>query len=66
MSEQRESFRSALNRAQQFLMFDTSILAADQRERIAVALRELRDGHLTDEVTATVRMAENVVRGQSC
>jgi hypothetical protein len=51
----RQSWRSSLKAAQDFLRYDTSEVAAIQREQIRVALDEL----------ATVVMAEQVTEGET-
>jgi len=65
MDPEKRSYRSALNRAQQWLAFDCSIVAAEQREEIAIALRNVRNGNVTDSTRATVEMARTVIRGTS-
>jgi site-specific recombinase XerD len=57
------SYKTDLYAAQQFLAFDTSELAAVQREQIAVALRELYEGRLTAHTEAAVAMARSVLKG---
>lgn len=63
MDPEKRSYRSALNRAQQWLAFDCSITAAEQREQIAVALRCVQQGNVTDSTRATVEMARTVIKG---
>ena len=57
------SYQTDLYAAQQFLAFDTSITAAVQRERFAVALRELGEGRLTAATEAAVLVAQTVLKG---
>lgn len=63
MDPERRSYRSALNKAQQFLMYDCTPEAADQRELIAIALRSLQQGHVTPSTVTAVEMARAVVKG---
>lgn len=65
MDPEKRSYRSALNKAQQWLAFDTSIVAAEQREQIAIALRCVQQGNVTDSTRATVEMARTVIGGTS-
>lgn len=57
------SYKTDLYAAQQFLAFDCSELAAQQREQIAVALRELYEGRPTANTEAAVAMARSVLQG---
>lgn len=57
------SYRTTLIKAQDFLAFDTSIDAAIQRDQIANALTELRNGVTSPAVEATVLMAELIAGG---
>lgn len=59
---QQRSYRTALCKAQQWLMFDTSVEAGDQREQIAKALRNITHGNNPVSVAAAVEMARNVTK----
>ena len=59
--ESRRS-REALCKAQQWLAFDTSELAGDQRDLIAKALRNITHGNNPTSVAAAVEMARDVTK----
>jgi len=63
MDPEKRSYRSALNKAQQWLAYDCSETAAEQRERIAIALRSVQQGNVTDSTRAAVEMARTVIKG---
>jgi hypothetical protein len=63
MDPEKRSYRSVLNKAQQWLAYDCTPEAGDQRERIAVALRSVQLGNITDSTRATVEMARAVIKG---
>jgi hypothetical protein len=65
MDPEKRSYRSTLNKAQQWLAFDCSEEAAEQREQIAIALRSVQQSNVTDSTRATVEMARAVIRGTS-
>lgn len=57
------TYRDDLYAAQQYLAYDTSELAAVQREQIQVALRELYEGRVTASTETAVAMARSVLKG---
>jgi hypothetical protein len=59
------SYRDDLYAAQQFLAYDTTELAAVQREQITIALREFYEGRITAHTEAAVAMARSVLKGSA-
>lgn len=59
------SYKTDLYAAQQYLAFDCSEIAAQQREQIAVALRELYECRPTANTEAAVAMARAVLKGDT-